>query len=66
MKISNHNSPPPESGTVTTALRITAAVVALLLAPAVLHALVPTGLAILQVVLDMCQFCLSILQTGGM
>jgi hypothetical protein len=61
MKIFNRNSPSAKVGAAR-APRVTAVLATLLIAPAVLHALVPTSLAIVQVFLEVCQFCVSILR----
>lgn len=62
MKLFNRSSQSGKSGTGAITLRIAAVVAALVAAPAALHALVPTSLVILQIFLDVCQFCVSVLR----
>lgn len=65
MKIFNRKSHDAGTGKTSVTLRIAAVAGLLLAAPAIVHAVVPASLAVLQVVLDVCQFCVSTLRICG-
>lgn len=66
MKLINRSSQSAKSAGTAITLRIATIVAALLAAPALLHALVPTSLVILEISLDVCQFCVSVLRLCAM